>query len=376
LAHDSFRAPAASSRIAFLDWLRGLAAIVMLQGHTFHAFLRPEERNDAPFIFSQFFGGQAAAIFLFLTGVTYGLGMNRREYLPPLQRVSAALRRAGYLFLLAILFRLQTWSFSQPYSPWTDLLKVDVLNSMGATAALLALLALSEGLRRVRLAAAAGVALAALSPILAGLDTAGVPPPLRNYFVANADSFSIFPWGAYLAFGLAAGSAIPFVQRGAWNRVMQWAAVAGFALLLSGQYFSNLPYSIYAHSDFWLNSPALVACKLGISLLLGAGAFLWTEYFSSGWSWVRQLGTTSLAVYWVHIELTYGRWFMNYKQRLMLWQVLAASVAMVALMVGVSLAVKRTPWGGLRASLAGLFSRRRTEAPVKEEEEISVPTLR
>lgn len=378
MAHDSFRAPAARSRIVFLDWLRGLAAIVMLQGHTFHAFLRPEERNDPPFVFSQFFGGQAAAIFLFLTGVTYALGMNRREYLPPFERVVAALRRAGYLFLLAMLFRLQTWSFSWPHSRWTDLLKVDVLNAMGATAALLAALALCEGLQRVRLAAAAGLAIAALSPVLAGLDTSGVPAPLRNYFVANADSFSIFPWGAYLAFGLAAGSAIPLVERGAWSRVMQWSAVTGFALLLGGQYFSNLPYSIYAHSDFWLNSPALVACKLGNTLLLGAGAFLWTEYFSSGWSWVRQLGTTSLVVYWVHIELTYGRWFSNYKERLTLWQVLAVSAAMIALMVGVSLAVKRTPRSQLWEGLVGRFSRRRAEiAPViEEEEEISVPTLR
>ena len=55
------------SRIEFLDLLRGLAAVIMLQGHTFHALLRPEERGNPPFIFSQFFGGQAAAIFLFLS---------------------------------------------------------------------------------------------------------------------------------------------------------------------------------------------------------------------------------------------------------------------------------------------------------------------
>src|SRR5712692_397561 len=118
-----------TKRIVFLDWLRGLAAVIMLQGHAFDAFLRPESRTGAPFIFSQFFGGQAAAIFLFLTGVTFGLGMNRRERLSPLRRVTAALSRARYLFLLALLFRLQTWSFAWPHARWTDLLKVDVLNA-------------------------------------------------------------------------------------------------------------------------------------------------------------------------------------------------------------------------------------------------------
>ena len=334
-------APDSSSRIKFLDWLRGLAAVIMLQGHTFDALLRPEERNDPPFIFSQFFGGQAAAIFLFLTGVTYGLGMNRREQLTPRKRVTAALRRARYLFTLAILFRAQTWSFSWPHSNWWDLLKVDVLNTMGATAVLLAVLALWKGLDRVRMAAGAGVLIALVSPLLAGMDASLAPWFLRGYFVPSADYFSVFPWGAYLAFGLAAGSAIPLIERKHWSRVMQWAALAGFALLLGGQYFSNLPYSLYAHSDFWIDSPALVSCKLGNTLLLAAGAFLWTEYFSASRSWVRQLGTTSLVVYWVHVELVYGRWLTGYKRHLGLWSTVGAVVAITALMVGVSLMVTR-----------------------------------
>jgi uncharacterized membrane protein len=339
--------PERGPRIVFLDWLRGLAAVIMLQGHVFHAFLRPGEREGALFVYSQFFGGQAAALFLFLTGVTYALGMNRREHLPAPLRIAGALRRAGYLFLLAVLFRLQTWAFAWPLSPWTDLLRVDILNAMGVTAALLAALALFHGLRRARLAAAAGVALAVVSPVVSGLDTRWMAEPLRNYVVPGADVFSLFPWGAYLAFGLAAGSALPSVAAGGWNRVMQWSALAGFALLLGGRYFSELPYSIYAHSDFWLNSPGLVACKLGVTLLAASGAYLWTEYFSSGWSWVRQLGTTSLVVYWVHIELTYGRWLLRFRDRLTAWEGTAAAIAMVALMVGVSVVVKRTPWRAL-----------------------------
>ena len=328
-------------RIVFLDWLRGLAAIVMLQGHTFHSFLREDQRGEPAYIFSQFFGGQAAAIFLFLTGITFGLGMNRRDELPAWQRVTGSLRRARYLFLVAIAFRLQMWIFAWPTQPWTDLLRVDVLNLMGATAAVLSVAALGRGMRRVQWAAAAGIILAAAAPVLAGLDTTRVPPALRDYFVPSAAGFSMFPWGAYLAFGLAAGSAIPYVSRGDWSRVLQWAALAGFGLLLAGRYFADLPFSIYSHSDFWLNSPALVACKLGITLLLASAAFLWTEYFSHGWSWVQLLGRTSLAVYWVHIELVYGRWFSGYKGQLTIWGCLAASAGLVAAMVGMSAAIRR-----------------------------------
>ena len=216
--------------------------------------------------------------------------MNRREHLPPGQRVLSALKRARYLFLLAVLFRLQTWSFSWPHAPWTDLLHVDVLNLMGATAALLAVLALASGTRRFRWAASAGILLAFAAPLMADSVLARLPAPLRAYVVPTGDGFSMFPWGAYLAFGVAAGSVIPLVERKSWPRVMQWVALVGFGILAGGEYFGNLPYSVYAHSDFWLNSPALIACKMGNTLLLGAASFLWTEYFSTGWSWVQIAG--------------------------------------------------------------------------------------
>jgi uncharacterized membrane protein len=338
------------SRIVFLDWLRGLAAIVMLQGHTFDSLLKPELREQPAFIFSQFFGGQAAAIFLFLTGITFGLGMNRRDDLPAWERITGALRRARYLFLLAIAFRLQMWIFAWPKQPWTDLLHVDVLNLMGATAALLSVTALARGTQRVRWAVLAGIALAALAPVMSGLETGRIASAVRDYFVPSA-SFSIFPWGSYLAFGLAAGSAVPLVRRAEWSGVMQWAALCGFALLIGGRYFSNLPFSIYSNSNFWLNSPALVACKLGITLLLGSGAFVWTEYFSEGWSWVRLLGTTSLAVYWVHVELLYGRWLSSYKASLTIGECLATSAVLLLAMVGMSAAIRR-----LRRKLAGEVS--------------------
>jgi uncharacterized membrane protein len=329
-------------RVTFIDWLRGLAAIIMLQGHTFDAFLRPADRNGAWFTFSQFFGGEAAAIFLFLTGATYGMGMNRREHMPPLARVLQALKRARFLFLLAILFRLQGWVFAWGTSPVKDLLKVDILNAMGATAALLSFLALASGRERVRWAVFAGTAIAVLAPVMSALNWSSIPAPLRDYVLPSGDTFSIFPWGAFLAFGVGVGSMIPLVERGGWNRVMQWAALLGFGLIVGGRYFADLPFSIYAHSEFWLNSPALVACKLGVALLLGAFAFLWCEYLARGnWSWVRQLGTTSLLVYWVHVDLEYGPFFAKYRQNLNVPEVLAGAAAMIAFMVALSVAYKR-----------------------------------
>jgi hypothetical protein len=239
---------------------------------------------------------------------------------------------------------------------------------MGATALLLALIALAQGVTRVRLAAGAGIAIAALSPVMSQFQDSPIAPPLRDYFVPSLASFSVFPWGSFLAFGLAAGSAISLVPRGAWSRVMRWSAMAGFGMLLGGQYFSTLGVSMYARWDYWLNSPEMVAGKLGATLLLAAGAFLWTEYFSSGWSWVRQLGTTSLAVYWVHVELVYGFWLGRYHEKMSTPWCVGASLGLIALMVAMSVGIKKLQWRRVLRDW-----RTRTQESRAEKERVPVP---
>jgi uncharacterized membrane protein len=123
----------ASQRLLYLDWVRGFAALVMLQGHVFHSFLRNDLRNGGPYITSQFLGGMPPAVFLFLLGVTFAFLMDSQEKkgATPGMRWLAAIKRSGYLFAAAFAFRIQLWLFSFDKSSWTDILRVDVLNCMG-----------------------------------------------------------------------------------------------------------------------------------------------------------------------------------------------------------------------------------------------------
>ena len=342
---------AKSNRLDFIDWMRGLAAFIMLQGHTFDAFASAEARKGDAFILSQFIGGETAAIFLFLTGATYGLGMSRREHLPAGARVIAALKRARYLFLLGIIFRLQGWIFAWGRSPVSDLFNVDILNVMGATAGLVALLAFWNGMDRVRGGILAGLLIALASPLMSVVNLSFLPKEINAYLIPSGDGFPIFPWGAYMAFGVALGSAIPLVERGAWNRIMQWAAIAGMGLIMLGRYFADLPFSLYSASDFWLNSPALVACKMGVAFVVVAFAYIWMEYLNVGWSFVRQLGTTSLVVYWIHVDLEYGPWMAAYRGRWTAWQCVLFAAVLIPIMVVISIAFTRaTNYYSSRAS--------------------------
>src|SRR5579862_7240041 len=92
-----------SQRLAYLDWMRGLAAVTMLQGHVFHSFLRGDLRKNGPYLASQFVGGMPPAVFLFLLGVTFAFQMDSQERkgFSAGRRVLASLKRAGFIFAVA-----------------------------------------------------------------------------------------------------------------------------------------------------------------------------------------------------------------------------------------------------------------------------------
>ncbi len=256
-----------------------------------------------------------------------------RKGVPARDRITGTLRRGGYLFGIAMLLRLQLWLFSWP-SPWTNMLKVDILNCMGFAIAVMTILALFTTAQRVRICAGVGLAIAALSPLMSQMDWSGVPALVKAYIVPDYNAFSFFPWAAYLAFGMSVGSLIKLLKHEQYDRAMQWTALLGIGLILTARYFANLPFSIYAKSEFWLDSPAQVLIKLGVTLVILAIAYVWTQYGAApGWSWVRQFGTTSLLVYWVHIELVYGRWLPWCKNSLDVGQTVLAAVILIVLML-------------------------------------------
>jgi fucose 4-O-acetylase-like acetyltransferase len=243
------------------------------------------------------------------------------------------------LFLLAFLFRIQLYLFGFPTSPASELLRVDILNCMGFAMLVLAPMAVFTTRERVRLCIVLGLVISGLSPVGSMIDGASLPEIVRSYIFPSLTSFGFFPWAAFLAFGMAAGSAIRITKQEDLGRAMLWTMGIGLGVVAIARYFGDLPYSIYSKSDYWLNSPAMTLTKLGVVLILLAVAYLWIHagIESEKWSLFRQLGTTSLLVYWVHIEIVYGRWFGIWKEDLSVGEVAAFTIILIALMTVLSL---------------------------------------
>ena len=289
---------------------------------------------------SQFLGGMPPAIFLFLTGITFSFLMDsqERQEASGWRRVIAALKRSRYLFMLAFFFRLQLYVTGFPTSPASELLRVDILNCMGLAMLLFAPMAVFTTRERIRLCTILGLVICGLAPLISVIDPAGIPTLARAYFFPNLTSFGFFPWASFLAFGMAAGSVIRITKHEDMPRVMMWMLGIGLGLVIGARYSADLPFSIFPKTDFWLNSPALGLIKLGVVLSTLALAYLWVNagQETQKWSVFRQLGTTSLLVYWVHIELVYGRWLGVFKESLSVGQVLLITAFLLALMVGLS----------------------------------------
>jgi fucose 4-O-acetylase-like acetyltransferase len=184
--------------------------------------------------------------------------------------------------------------------------------------------------------------IAVLAPVMSLLKSPSVPWLIRAYVFPDYNYFGFFPWAAFLAFGMACGSLLRVVKPEQMHRLMLWTFAVGLGVTMLAHYLSNLPYSLYSQSDFWLNSPGLVVIKTGFVLCILSLAYLWVNVGGSNrWSIFRQLGTTSLLVYWVHVELVYGRWFGVWKEKMTVTGVVVYTLLLTALMILLSIGQTR-----------------------------------
>ena len=65
-------------RLRALDWLRGIAVLVMVECHVFNALLAPEYRSAAWFGILNWLNGFVAPAFLLVSGAVMGINLQNR----------------------------------------------------------------------------------------------------------------------------------------------------------------------------------------------------------------------------------------------------------------------------------------------------------
>ena len=367
--------PPSTSRLAWIDWMRGLACVLMFQTHCYDSWLGGEARKTDFLMYSQLGGTLPAPLFLFLAGISFALVTDKlvRKNLSPAEITRTMARRGAEIFAFGLLFRLQEYLISWGWAPWSDLFRVDILNTIGLSMVLMALvcgvalrLANSQRPRPALLVAATlTAALIALltPPLWTTLRPAWLPWQIETYVngVHNLGApqpwlFPIFPWAAFAFAGLAAG----FVLFSDWGRAhatrtLVLFGAGGVTLTLLSRWFDHLPVELYSVYDYWHTSPNFFLMRVGILLVIALLSFAWCRWGlgARGFSPMIQLGRTSLLVYWVHIEFVYGRFSLLTKRANNIRTASLGLLIIFLMMLLLSLARTRIDWKAVAQSLRG-----------------------
>jgi len=365
----------APSRLAYVDWMRGLACVLMFQTHCYDSWLSPAARHSKFFMYSQLGGTFPAPLFLFLAGISFALVTEKlwKKNLPPAQIARATIRRGAEIFAFGLLFRLQEYLIAWGWAPLSDLLRVDVLNTIGLSMMLMGLLCwlVLAVYRRTQergalILASAGTALLIsllTPPLWTTWRPDWLPWPVESYIngihnlgTPQAWLFPVFPWTAFAFAGLATG----FVLQSQWARqhealIFFLAGAAGVAVVAIARGLDRLPNQFYAIYDYWHTSPNFFLIRLGMLLMILTASYAWCRWGAGQWGFspLIQLGQASLLVYWVHLEFVYGRASILPKHSV---GIRTASLGLLTISLAMlMLAYLRTRWKGRGAEILAQF---------------------
>src|SRR5450432_2991230 len=348
---------APQSRLAYIDWLRGLACLLMFQTHCYDAWLGGAARQSTFFMWSQLGGTFPAPLFLFLAGTSFAIVIDKllQKGVAPGEIAKKTILRGAEIFVLGLLFRLQEYLIALGWAPWTDLFRVDILNTIGVSLMLMGALCwvvlaiTGTANSRTKLVSASVLVAAAISALTPLLWTTWpprfLPWPLESYVdgvhnlgVPQAGLFPVFPWTGFAFAGLAVG----FLLQSPWAREREARAffalgLAGGVLIEFARWLEAQPRQLYAVNDYWHTSPSFFLIRVGMLLVILTACYAWCRWGAAQWGFspLIQLGQASLLVYWVHIEFVYGRVSILPKRRMGIGGasvgLLVISLAMLAL---------------------------------------------
>ena len=305
-------------RIHHLDFIRLVAMLLMIQGHTLDAFLDPAYMDLDTFHWQAWvqLRGLTAPLFLLVSGAATVLGvrhdLNGRIPLSLLRRriiTGCTVIALGYLMVFPAnrLADLRWVSMDV----WQGFLRVNILQLNGVTLLILtALLAMTRTVRRYAAwSLGLGFMILLLAPIVTSIDWFSIfPEGLAAYLSFDHGSlFPLFPTSAYMFLGVGLGALLMEVPADQRVRLFRLASLTASALLLLlAMGAEHLTMKMLPAHDLYKAGYAYSCFRLGFALLI-IGMLAWVAEVQPRFAAVlASLGRKSLAVYVVHLTLIYG----------------------------------------------------------------------
>lgn len=307
-----------STRLLFIDLLRGWGVVLMVEAHVFHGLFDSSSRGTLFFKGLDLLNGFVGPAFLFASGLAFAVTSERKfpDYLAFRIPLFRQMGRLFFILGLAYALHLPYFSFRKlvyeaGHDDWVSFLRVDILHCIVASLLILIIvLLLVRTQRRMfwSIIVLAGIVVLS-TPLVWDMNLSSVLPlPIADYLNAEKSSpFPLFPWAGFLWFGAVVGFLyVSSRQQGRERLFFIRLVIAAGVLILGGLLFDNLPIQVYPHYDFWHTSPNWFAIRLGVVMLF-CGSLWFLEHYAHYKSWVMaKFGQESLLVYVAHLPIVYG----------------------------------------------------------------------
>lgn len=305
-------------RIHLLDFIRLVAILLMIHGHTLDAFANPAAMDLDSFHWQTWvhLRGLTAPLFLMVSGAASVLGI---RYEPDGRIARALLKRRftmgliviaiGYLMVFPANRIADLRWVSQDI--WQGFLRVNILQLNGVTLLLLTtLLAFTRSVRRYAAwSLGVGFLVLALAPMAYAIDWfRWLPEGLAAYLSFQHGSlFPLFPASAYMFLGVGLGAVLLETPEERRVRVFRLTCLtASGALMLLSMAVERVPLSLLPAHDLYKVGHAYTLLRVGFALLIFA-LLAWVAdiqpRLAAAWA---PLGRRSLFLYVAHLVLIYG----------------------------------------------------------------------
>lgn len=344
------------NRIIFIDLMRAIAVIQMVQGHTVDMLLANQYRTlDSPvFAFWYFMRGMTAPIFLFSAGTVFAyLFRLVNEPFEKNPRVSKGIKRFLLLIGLGYLLRYPTYTifnFSHvTQAQWNTFFTVDVLQLIGFGILFVIILAyFSEKLKLSDyfVFGTAAFIVFAISPIMESINWINyLSQPITAYFYSGTGSlFPLFPWSGYVIAGAVLGSYL------AKHPMVFKTKKFSLNLGLAGIIFIALSYLIkYFETKYnFLSSDIIymVSIRLGFVLVLNSIVCFLSLKLESIPKIIMLIGRNTLLIYVVHLVILYGSaWNLGlsflFEKSFDVWKTVGTAFLMILVMTGMVVLINK-----------------------------------
>lgn len=309
-------APPKKERLIFIDVMRGIAVLWMIEAHVVDALLAPQYKTGFIYWLISLTNGFVAVSFIFCAGAGFWLAAMRksddwRSFKKPLFDY---LRRLGVILVMAYWLHLPTIAFFNLFNMsdarWNIFAECDVLQTIVYTslAALTILLIIPKKswLPGIYIFCAAAIFLAA--PIVWAADPFAVFPRFVAACFAEMpiSKFPLLHWGGFFF----AGAAITHFFMNAKDRkkFAWWLFLGGVAAMEFFYFTRDIKFYYPGLDDWWHVAPGHSLFRLSCAIWVFGLLYLLENFYKN-----RRIGNAltvsgqeSLLLYLFHLMIVYG----------------------------------------------------------------------